>query len=171
MRRVCVCAAVWLAVCPLVAAKGVKTSPGNAKSLGLVGRPAPQFTVQDMDEKTFDLSSTSGHVVLLSFWASWCRPCRAEMPILVRLQKELVPEMVDVVLVAEDNSVSAQKFLQKMHLEARSLVDEKGSLGKLYGVRSIPRAFLIDRDGMIRRVLLGGSSEQELRKAIAAARQ
>jgi cytochrome c biogenesis protein CcmG, thiol:disulfide interchange protein DsbE len=168
--RLCACAALLLAVSPAIAAK-VKTSPRNAKSLSLVGKPAPEFTLPDLHESTFDLAATNGHIVLLSFWASWCPPCRAEMPTLARLQKEMATELVDVVLVALDNSAKAQRYLMKAHLEARCLVDENQTLGKVYGVRSIPRAFVIDRDGMVRRVLFGGSSEKDLRKAIEAARE
>ena len=171
MMRPCACAALLLAVSLGLPAKGVKTSAANAKSLSLVGRPAPEFTLQDLDEHPFDLAATGGHVVVVSFWASWCGPCRAEMPTLVRLQKELAPEMVDVVLVVMDSPAKAQRFLQKNHLEARCLVDAHGTMGKTYGVRTIPRAFVIDREGMVRHVLFGGSSEKVLRKAIEAARE
>jgi peroxiredoxin len=171
MVRLCACAVLLLAVSPALFAKGVKTSPANAKSLSLVGRPAPPFTLQDFDEHPFDLAATNGHIVVVSFWASWCKPCRTEMPTLVRLQKELATEMVDVVLVVMDNPAKAQSFLQKAHLEARCLVDEHGTLSKVYGVRTIPRAFVIDRDGMVRHVLFGGSSEKVLRQAIQAARE
>jgi cytochrome c biogenesis protein CcmG, thiol:disulfide interchange protein DsbE len=171
MKRLCVCAAFCLAASAALAAKGVKASPSNVKSLSLVGRPAPEFTLQDFDEHSFDLAATNGHIVLLSFWASWCGPCRSEMPTLARLQKEMATEMVDVVLVAMDNPTKAQRFLKKAHLDARCLVDENGTLAKIYGVRSIPRAFVIDRDGMVRHVLFGGRSETALRKAIDAARE
>jgi cytochrome c biogenesis protein CcmG, thiol:disulfide interchange protein DsbE len=171
MMRLCACAALLLAVCPATAAKGVKTSPANAKSLSLLGKPAPEFRLPDLDERAFDLAVTSGHIVLVSFWASWCPPCRAEMATLARLQKEMATEMVDVVLVAMDTPAKAQRFLKKAHLDARTLVDENKKLANVYGVRTIPRAFLIDRDGMVRRVLFGGSSEKDLRKAIAAARE
>jgi cytochrome c biogenesis protein CcmG/thiol:disulfide interchange protein DsbE len=170
MMRLCACAALLLAVSPAIAAR-VKTSPRNAKSLNLVGKPAPEFTLPDLHEGSFDLAATNGHIVLLSFWASWCPPCRREMPTLARLQKELATETVEVVLVAMDSPAKAQRFLTKAHLEARSVVDEDGTLGKVYGVRTIPRAFVIDRDGMVRRVLFGGSSEKDLRRAIEAARE
>jgi cytochrome c biogenesis protein CcmG/thiol:disulfide interchange protein DsbE len=171
MTRLCVCAAMLLAVSPALAGKGIKTSPRNAKSLSLVGKPAPPFTLPDLQEHTFDLAASNGRIVLVSFWASWCGPCRAEMPTLARLQKELAAESVDVVLIAIDSPAKAQHFLTKAHLEARSLVDEQQTLEKAYGVRAIPRAFVIDRDGMVRRVLFGGSSEKALRNAIEAARQ
>lgn len=171
MTRLCVCAAMLLAASPALAGRGIKASPRNAKSLSLVGRPAPPFMLPDLQERTFDLAASNGHVVLVSFWASWCGPCRAEMPTLARLQKELAAESVDVVLVAIDSPAKAQQFLTKARLEARSLVDEQHTLGRAYGVRAIPRAFVIDRDGMVRRVLFGGSSEKDLRKAIEAARQ
>ncbi len=169
--RLCACAALLLAVSPAISAKGVKTTPRNAKSLSLVGKPAPRFTLPDLEERTFDLAASNGHIVLLSFWASWCPPCRAEMPTLARLQKELATELVEVVLVAMDSPAKAQRFLRRAHLEARCLVDENQTLEKVYGVRTIPRAFVIDRKGMVRRVLFGGSSEKDLRKAIEAARE
>jgi peroxiredoxin len=178
MKRPYACALLLLAACPAFApaiapafAKGVKTSGSNFKSLSLVGKPAPGFTLQDFEGRSFDLSSTSGHIVLLSFWASWCGPCRAELPTLARLQKELGTELVDVVLVAMDNPVKAERVLKKMRLEARSLVDENGTLTKVYGVRAIPRAFVIGRDGMVRHVVFGSATEKVLRDTIQAARE
>jgi peroxiredoxin len=174
MKRLYACALLLLMASPALApafAKGVKASGSNLKSLSLVGRPAPVFTLQDLEGRPFDLSATSGHIVLLSFWASWCGPCRAELPTLARLQKELGTELVDVVLVAMDNPVKAERFLKKTHLEARSLVDENGALTKVYGVRTLPRSFVIGRDGMVRHVLFGGSTEKVLRNTIQAARE
>ena len=170
MKRLCVCAALWLAASGALAAKGVKTSPSNAKSLGLVGKPAPEFTLQDLEEHPFRLASTNGHVVLVAFWATWCGPCRVEMPALARLQKELAAQKVDVVLVALDNPAKARRFLARARLDARCLVDENGTMGRAYGVRTLPRAFVIDREGMVRHVLFGGRSETALRRAIEAAR-
>jgi len=169
--RLCACAAVLVVISTTLAAKGGRPSPANLKSLSLVGKPAPDFTLADFDEHSFNLAAANGHIVLLSFWASWCGPCRGEMPLLARLQKELASEMVDVVLIVMDNPAKAQRFLKKAHLDARCLLDERGTLGRAYGVRTIPRAFVIDRDGMVRRVLFGGSSEKVLRKAIDAARE
>lgn len=171
MKRPFAGAVLLLAASVALPAKGIRTSAANAKSLSLVGRPAPEFTLQDLHEQLFRLGATNGHVVVVSFWASWCGPCRAEMPTLVRLQKELATEKVDVVLVVMDNPAKAQRFLQKNHLEGRCLVDANGTLGKMYGVRTIPRAFVIDREGMVRHVLFGGSSEKALRKAIEEARE
>lgn len=170
MKRLCVCAALLLAAIPASAAKGARPSV-NSKSLGLIGRPAPEFTLADLEEHPFALTATNGHIVLLSFWASWCGPCRAELATLSRLQKELAADSVDVVLIALDDPAKANRFLKKARLDAHSLVDERSAVGKMYGVQSIPRAFVIDRDGMVRRVLFGRSTEESLRKAIDAARQ
>ena len=171
MKRLCGCAALLLAASLLLPAEGVKSKPQNAKSLSLVGRPAPEFHLPDFEEGAFDLASSGGHIVLLSFWASWCSPCRAEMPTLAKLQKDLSAENVDVVLVTLDDPAKAQRFLKKAHLEARCLADEKGNVKNLYGVRAIPRAFVIDREGTVRHVLFGKHSETQLRKAIASARE
>jgi cytochrome c biogenesis protein CcmG, thiol:disulfide interchange protein DsbE len=169
MVRLCACAALLLAASAGLPAKGVKSSPSNSKSLSLLGKPAPEFTLSDLDQRSFDLAAANGHTVLLAFWASWCRPCRAEIPTLAHLQKDLAPEAVDVVLVAMEDPAKAERFLKKAHLDARCLADPQGALSKLYGVRTIPRAFVIGRDGMVRRVLFGGRPEKDLRKAIAEA--
>jgi cytochrome c biogenesis protein CcmG, thiol:disulfide interchange protein DsbE len=170
MKWLCACALLALASNPGLAAKRPKTDP-KTKSLSLVGKPAPAFTLLDLENRSIDFAAGGGRVVLLSFWASWCPPCRAEMPALARLQKELAGETVEVVLVALDDGEKAQRYLQKTHLEARSLVDEERTAGDLYGVRTIPRAFVISRDGNVRRVLFGRSNEKALREAISAAKE
>lgn len=139
----------------------------NAKSLSLVGKPAPNFTLPDFDHKAFEFSERRGQVVVLAFWATWCPPCRSEMPALAKLQKELAPEGVSIVPVAFDNPGKAQEFLTKKHIDIWSLMDERGEVASIYGAHVLPKTFLVNRAGVVAKVMTGKLPESELRKALA----
>ena len=163
---------VWFAVLMMaaLAASGQKKEKIQAakdKALGLVGNPAPDFILGD-----FHLADKRGQVVVLAFWATWCPPCKAEMPGFAKLQKELAPG-VAVVPVAFDHEAAARDFLAKKRLDVWSLFDDQGDTqGKvagLYGAHAIPKTFVIDKDGTVVKAITSKTSEADLRKAIQAA--
>ena len=143
----------------------------NARSLALVGKSSPAFTLPDFGQKTFALADRRGQIVVLAFWATWCPPCRSEMPTLAKLQRELAPQGVSLVPVAFDNPAKALDFLAKKKIDVWSLIDEDGKVASLYGARALPRTFLIDRNGVVVRTWIVKVSESELRSAIAAAQR
>ena len=167
---------VWFAVFLLAALPAVGQTTGQkketiqaakGKALGLVGKAAPDFTLGD-----FHLADKRGQVVVLAFWATWCPPCKAEMPGLSKLQKELAPG-VAVIPVAFDHESVARDFLAKQHLDVFSLFDDQGETqGKvagLYGAHAIPKTFVIDKDGIVAKAFTSKKSEADLRKAVQAA--
>jgi peroxiredoxin len=160
-------AVLLLSVLPAVGQKKADIEAGTRKALDLVGKPAPNFTLGE-----FQLSDKRGQVVVLAFWATWCPPCRAEMPGFAKLQKELSPG-VAVIPVAFDHEAAAREFLVKKHLEMSSLFDDQGeSQGKvagLYGAHAIPKTFVIDKNGVVVKAFTSKTSEAELRRAIEAA--
>jgi peroxiredoxin len=143
----------------------------NAKSLSLVGKPAPGFSLPDLNQQTFNLADRRGQVVLLAFWATWCPPCRSEMPTLAKLQRELAPEGVAVIPVAFDELTKARGFLANKNVDLWFLMDEGGSVAALYGARALPKTFLINGNGLVVGALIGKPSEAELRNAVQAARR
>jgi peroxiredoxin len=143
----------------------------NAKATSLVGNPAPEFTLPDLTQQIFHLGDRHGQVIVLAFWATWCPPCRAEMPTFTKLQKELSAEGVSVVPIAIDEPAKASDFLKKKNLEAWSLVDRSHKVAASYGALVIPKTFLIDREGRVAKVFTGKCSERELRGAIQAMQQ
>jgi peroxiredoxin len=140
------------------------------KAAALVGNAAPEFTLPDQTGQTFRLSDTHGKVVVLAFWATWCPPCRSEMPGLAKLQTELESQGVTLALIAFDEPDKARDFLAKKKLDATILLDPGGKVAKLYGALSLPRTFVIDANGKVVKTTLGKTSESDLRHAIAAAR-
>lgn len=126
-------------------------SPGSPLNTdNIINSRAPDFTLKDLNGKTVSLSAFKGKVVLLNFWATWCPPCREEMPALNKLYHETKHRGFEIIAVSTDKSVSDTKgFLQKNKLDFPVLFDEDRSVAKLYRVFSMPTTFLIDRNGMI----------------------
>jgi len=150
--------------------KGSQVPAANAKSRGLVGQPAPDFSLPDGRGQTFRLSDRRGKVVVLAFWATWCPPCRAEMPGFAKLQKELAPEGVELVPIANDDPAQARDFLAKKKLDVWSLMDEGHRVSGLYGANALPKTFVLDRNGVVVKAIIGKVSEADLRRAIETAR-
>ena len=120
---------------------------------------APDFSLQDMDGETYTLSSYRGKVVMLNFWATWCPPCRREMPSLERLYGKLKSQ--DFVVIAinqfEDPDLVFE-FTGRLSLEPTFpiLFDRDSSVAELFRVKGLPTTYLIDKDGQIRYRAIGG---------------
>lgn len=111
---------------------------------------APDFTLKDVNGRTFSLSSLKGKVILLNFWATWCPPCKAEMPSMNQLYNEIKAKGFEVVAVSSDSSLSSIKeFLSKSRVDFTVLFDEKKTVTREFKVFSMPTTYLIDRNGLI----------------------
>ncbi|MCL4477046.1 MAG: TlpA family protein disulfide reductase [Nitrospirae bacterium] len=122
----------------------------------LVGKKAPEFTLKDMNDKAVSLSSLKGNVVLISFWATWCPPCRDEMPSLNKLYREYRNRGLVVVAVSTDRSRSSVKdFLGKNPVGFPVLMDSDSKVARQFKVFSLPTTFLLDRNGAIVQKYLG----------------
>jgi len=151
--------------------KGDPIPTANAKALALVGKSAPEFTLPERDERTFNLADDRGKVVVLVFWATWCPPCRAEMPTFAKLQKEMASQGVAIVPIANDDPSKAEEFLTKKKLDVWSLTDVDRRVSTLYGANALPKTFVLDRNGIVLNAILGKASEADLRTAIGAAQK
>lgn len=141
---VVLCCGVWPFA---VAAKELKPWSG--------GR-TPPLVLSELDGGSFDLAAHRGKVVLVNFWATWCEPCRDEMPALGRLQKKLGGKGFVVLAVNVDEPESrVRKFLEQMPLGFPVLVDPERKATKAWNVRILPASFIIDRDGRIRYAAVG----------------
>jgi peroxiredoxin len=129
----------------------------------LVGKPAPDFTLQDMDGREVSLSSLKGKPVLLDFWATWCEPCRESMPHVQSLydrfrEKGLVVLGIDINEAAD----LPREYFAKQKFTFGNLIGAGSGVVPKYGANSIPRVVLIDRDGVVRYVHGGWGSGEDL---------
>ena len=111
---------------------------------------APDFTLKDIHGRALSLSSLKGKVVLINFWATWCPPCKAEMPSMNKLYHDLRAQGFEVIAISTDTSLSTIKdFLAENRLDFPVLFDEDKTVTRQYHVFSMPTTFLVDRNGMI----------------------
>ena len=139
--------------------------PGQSGSF-LLNQPAPDFELKTLDGEKVRLSDLRGHPVLLTFWASWCGPCRRELPGVAKLDVDYKDRGLVVLGVNDEGKGTARKFLDKSDLPISTLDDSGQKAHRLYRVRSIPATFLIDRDGKIVRFFSGTKDEETLRAAL-----
>ena len=138
----------------------IQPAPGNRLT---VGSKAIDFTLKTFDGKQVTLSSLRGKVVLLDFWASWCPPCREELPLLDILHKTYGREDFKVLTVNIDNHPkNAVKFLEKYSIKLTPLWDKEKKVVSAYDVRKMPTTILIDKNGWIRYIHSGFETEQFL---------
>jgi thiol-disulfide isomerase/thioredoxin len=127
---------------------------------GQVGSPAPDFNLADVTGKAATLKQFSGKVVFLDFWAPWCDPCREELPALDALYKKYSSDGLEIIGVDIDSSEELlTEFLQKVPVTFTVLIDKKGVIRRGYNFRTLPTAFIIGKDGVIRFVHMGYGKE------------
>ncbi len=127
---------------------GVVAGPLPAASLT---GPAPDFTLKSRGGENIKLSELRGQVVMINFWASWCGPCRQEMPLLDQLYQRYQPMGFTLLGVnVEEDSRAADKILKEIPVSFPVLYDKKNQVSESYQVRAMPSTFLIDRDGKVR---------------------
>ncbi len=120
---------------------------------GVTHSRAPDFTLAGLDGTTLSLAGLRGKVVLLNFWATWCPPCKAEMPDLDALQREYgaAHDFVVVGVNVEEDPATVKSFVKKNGLSFPILLDSKSQVTtQLFGVRGMPTTLIIDREGFIR---------------------
>jgi len=113
--------------------------------------PAPNFTLKSLSGKNLKLSEMTGNVVLINFWASWCGPCREEMPLLNALHKKYAPLGFTVLGVnVEEDLDGAISFLGHVPVDFPILLDNTNKVSKQYKVVAMPTTVVVDRDGNMR---------------------
>jgi peroxiredoxin len=133
--------------------------------------PAANFTLKSADGENIRLSEYRGQVVLINFWASWCGPCRQEMPHLESIYRKYEPLGFTVFGVnVEQDRHKADKVLRDIPVSFPILFDNENQVSELYGVDAMPATILVDRDGTIRHMHRGYKPgyEQEYEKQIKA---
>jgi thiol-disulfide isomerase/thioredoxin len=150
---------------------GWSTVPANATTEGKIPAPmtgflAPDFELVTSNGEVMRLSDLRGKVVLINFWASWCPPCRSEMPAMQQIHVEYGAD--DFVILAvnnlrQDDLADAERFVIERGLTFPILLDTDGQVFAFYQVHSLPTSFFVDQNGIIREIVVGGMSEALLR--------
>jgi peroxiredoxin len=125
-------------------------------SSGLAGQQAPDFALKSASGENMRLSEYRGNVVMINFWATWCGPCRQEMPLLNELYSRY--ERVGFSLLGvniDDDSKRALQMAEELGVSFPVLFDERKEVSKLYQVEAMPVTVLVDREGRVRHVHLG----------------
>ena len=111
---------------------------------------APDFTLPDPSAKARRLTEFSGQVILINFWATWCAPCRAEMPGMERIYREMKKDGFTILAVnVLESAEQVEPFVKELGLTFPILLDEEGQVSRLYRAFTLPMTFLLDRHGMV----------------------
>lgn len=163
----------------LVAAAGDPQAALNP----MIGKPAPEFSLQDLSGKKVSLDEYKGKAVLINFWATWCGPCKIETPWLVELRNQYAPKGFEILGISAEgddlapsdkdgwakDKAAISKFVQDMHMPYPVLVDGD-SLSKPYGgLDAMPTSFFVDRSGKIVAATMGISSKDDIESNIKKA--
>lgn len=151
--------AVWIAI------SADKSNTPRTASAPQAGFTAPDFTLQTLDGDEYTLSKLKGNVVLVNLWATWCPPCRAEMPAIEKMYQEYKGQGLVVLAINmtyQDDPTAVAPFIQDYGLTFPVLLEETGVVGSAYQLRSLPSSYFIDRAGIIREVVIGGPMSEAL---------
>ena len=158
----------WIVVGAVVAAMAVGLFAltrllGDELFLVTVGEAAPSFTASTLDATAVrkSIDDYEGEVVLLNIWATWCEPCRVEMPSMQRLHDEFAPAGLKIVAVSIDDAGKEQlirDFAREYALTFEILHDPTGGIQKSYQTTGVPETFVIGRDGTIRKKVIGAAN-------------
>lgn len=164
-----------LAVAGLLAAPGCTytsdNTPSGANSVGpRVGQLAPDFTLTDLNGNRTSLSDFRGKRVFINFWATWCPPCREEMPAIELFHQEYKDR--DVVVIGVDlyeSEEDVRQYVQDGGYSWIFVIDTTGEVTRDYRVTGIPTSFFLDRDGVIRAVTTGAMTKKDMEANLAKA--
>lgn len=150
---------IWLSrVSPQDALAGESMAPH-------VGFRAPEFELPTSQGKQISLSELRGQAVIINLWASWCPPCREEMPALQKVYESYHDQGLEILAVNatnQDNLTAAVEFSNQLGLAFPILLDSDGEVSRLYRLQSLPTTYFVGRDGSIRDVVVGGPMAEAL---------
>jgi thiol-disulfide isomerase/thioredoxin len=154
---------VWLTLSPGLAA------PLSSQVPLLLGEVAPDFTLKQLAGGEASLSQFRGRPVLVNFWASWCKPCKAEMPEIIsayQTHRDAGLEVLAVNLTDQERMKDVRKFTAEVDLPFTVLLDQKGKVRERYGLTAVPTSIFIDAAGVMRMIHSGPISKAALDRGL-----
>lgn len=129
----------------------IRLGASGARRTAKVGEPAPDFALPTPDGETVRLSDLRGRPVLLNFWATWCPPCKIEMPDIEALYQKYKDQGFTVIAIDQQESAEAvQKYFDEMGLSFQPVIDSSGEIFSLYRVVALPTSYFVDAEGVVR---------------------
>jgi len=170
---------IWIiAICAIMAAAYTFYSKNKPQSLAAPSQQsevtsqssqstdplAPDFTLKDLNGKDVKLSDYKGKVVILNFWAVWCKYCKQEMPDFNELNKELEKdnEVVIIAINSQESPDTVKDYLSSNDINLKVLLDQDGSVTQTYGVSGLPNTFIINKDGSLYTYIPGATDKETL---------
>lgn len=152
---------------------GPSGTQSQSLTVGLeVGNTAPDFELQTVDGMSIKLSSLKGKKVILNFWATWCPPCRQEMPDMEQFYTDNKNNEMEILAVnlteTEKSRADVPTFMKANDITFPVVFDEKGSVSNLYRISSIPASFIIDSQGVIQKKLVGPMTYDSMKSMLGA---
>ena len=141
---------------------GAVTSPYKFTS----GTPAPDFTLQTVDGRMVSLSDFRGKAVVVNFWATWCPPCRSEMPDLQQTYSERADDVVVLAIDVQEAREPVRRFVEQYGLTFPILLDTNGDVTQSFGIQSLPTSFFIDREGRVAAFNMGALNKSAIAKKL-----
>lgn len=138
-----------------------KTESSKMSSVAKEKNPAPDVSVVSITNgNTLKLSGLKGKVVLLNFWATWCPPCREEIPSMMKLNGIMAGKPFQLVAISidEGGKPAVESFFKESGYSLPAYLDESGASAKSYGITGVPESFIIDKNGVLVKKIIGGAS-------------
>jgi len=156
---------MWLALRPSTPTTSTAAPPNNGVEVGL---PAPAFNLESLDGEQVALSDHLGEVVVVNFWATWCPPCRAEMPGIEQVYQAHKDEgMVVLAINGQEEAVLVKNFIDENGFTFPVLLDSNAEALRAYNARSFPMTIVVDRDGVVQYKQVGPITPAQLESLLA----
>lgn len=147
--------------CLIVALSACKKAENQQNSVVAAEKsPAPEIAVQSLaDSSTAKLADFKGKVVMLNFWATWCPPCREEIPSMMKLNAAMAgkPFKMIAVSIDEGGKPAIESFFKESGFSLPTYTDASGAAAKAYGITGVPETFIIDKQGVLVKKVVGGA--------------
>jgi cytochrome c biogenesis protein CcmG/thiol:disulfide interchange protein DsbE len=143
-------------------------APDPGRGSPLVGAAAPSLVLPDLSGREVSLASLRGKAVALNFWATWCPPCKEELPAFSAAWKASRGRCLEIVGITEESTwEDAAIEVRRMEIPFPVVMDPEGAVARAYGVTGYPRTYVIDAEGKVRKIFTGMVTRERLEAALA----